>query len=124
MGVLAFFTGLLSLIHLPLNLKGRAEAHRSGLRQFSAVKTSAAHAMAKQGGASQKDYDNIKADYARAGQNSIEISEPEFLKQKQKHLRKVALSKALDKNPFANIMLMKVRLRFAHNRELLNGDIS
>jgi|GEM_PF-2562280 len=112
-GLLSIAVFVATLVQLRLDLKGKADAHRRAFEAQSEIKYAANDAEQHAG-----DADRLAAVYGKvalAAAVGVSIPEKEFLPQKALHLRKVEISKLLDKRPFASLALVRLRLWLRDN---------
>lgn len=108
-GALGTGVFFLTLIQIKTDWKGRSDAHKRTLDVYAEVKREAGYLLS----ASEYDRDACQRVFSRydmAASVGVPIPESEFLRQKQRHLVKVALSKALDARPGSSLMWLRVRL--------------
>ncbi|WP_124082253.1 hypothetical protein [Pigmentiphaga humi] len=108
-GVLGTSVFFLTLIQVKTDWKGRSDAHKRTLNVYTEVKREAGYILS----AGEYDRDACQRVFSRydmAVSVGVPIPESEFLRQKQRHLVKIALSKALDRRPAASLMWLRVRL--------------
>ncbi len=114
MGLLGFATFMLTLIQLKVDWMGRANAHRRTFELYAAVKREAGYILT----ASNRDESAIRrvlAQYDLAGAVGEAVSEADFLPQKRRHLRKIALSRHLDSHPSASLVMTKMKFWWKDN---------
>jgi len=110
LGTSVFF---LTLVQIKTDWKGRSDAHKRTLDVYAEVKREAGYLLS----AGEYDHDACQRVFSRydmAASVGVPIPEAEFLKQKQHHLMKIALSKALDGRPGASLMWLRARLWWLH----------
>jgi hypothetical protein len=113
-GLLAVGVFFLTIVQLKTDWKRRASAHKRALETYSEVKREAAYVIS----ASIHDpiaHRRIIDRYDMASVICITIPEREFVRQKRRHLVKVAISKHLDSHPLASIRLTQLRLWWRDN---------
>jgi hypothetical protein len=105
-GALSVGTFMLTLAQLKTNWKERADAHKRTHEIYAAVKREAGYLLA---GAVIDEAANrrVLANYDMASAVGVAIPESEFLRQKQRHLLKIAISKHLDSHPSASIFFTR-----------------
>lgn len=104
------------LVEAILNLGGKAEGHSRSLSAYQAVVREARILIDRGDGLDEQEFLRLKNLNEIAGSMSAPIPESRFLQLKQKHLKKVALSKLLDERPSAPIWLMKIQLLIRDSR--------
>jgi hypothetical protein len=112
LGTIAFF---LSLLQFKVDWKGRADCHNRSLEIYAEVKRLAGQLLGSESELNSKDCKDVLSRYHMAGVIGASIPEREFLKQKRRHLTKVAISKHLDTHPYASIFIFKVKLWLRDN---------
>lgn len=108
-GALGTGVFFLTLIQIKTDWKGRSDAHKRTLDVYAEVKREAGYLLS----AGEYNHDSCQRVFSRydmAASVGLPIPESEFLRQKQRHLVKVALSKALDDRPATSLMWLRVRL--------------
>jgi len=108
-GVLCTGVFFLTLIQIKTDWKGRSDAHKRTLDVYAEVKREAGYLLS----AGEYNHDSCQRVFSRydmAASVGVPIPESEFLRQKQRHLVKVALSKVLDDRPATSLMWLRVRL--------------
>ncbi len=107
LGALVFMMGLVDLVLRPADLAAR---HRVASNSYAEVKIRAKQLA--EGGVSQDELAALTLAYSEIPKLSIGISSRKFAKSKQAHLQKVAMSRLLDRFPFANLFVVTIFLRF------------
>jgi hypothetical protein len=108
-GALGTGVFFLTLIQIKTDWKGRSDAHKRTLDVYAEVKREAGYLLS----AGEYNHDSCQRVFSRydmAASVGVPIPESEFLRQKQRHLVKVALSKVLDDRPATSLMWLRVRL--------------
>lgn len=113
-GVLSVLTLFLAIAQLKTDWKGRSDAHRRSVAIYAEVKREAGYLLAC-GELEERACRRIFAQYDLASAVSIEIPERFFLREKQRHKLKVAVSRYIDSHPAASILLVRLRLRIRDN---------
>lgn len=108
-GILGTAVFFLTLVQIKTDWKGRSDAHKRTLDVYAEVKREAGYLL------STNDYhrdacQRVFSRYDMAASVGVPIPERQFLKQKQRHLMKVELSKALDHHPGAPLLWLRLRL--------------
>ncbi len=112
-GALGTGVFFLTLVQIKTDWKGRSDAHKRALDVYAEVKREAGYLLSA-GEYDRDAYQRVFSRYDMAASVGVPIPETEFLKQKQRHLVKVALSKALDGRPGASLMWLRARLWWQH----------
>jgi hypothetical protein len=112
-GLLAILVFGLSIMQLRADWKGRADAHAREFDGFAEVKRDAGLLLAAAPEITEQACRPIFARYGSAG--ATPIPESQFLRQKRRHLLKVAISKHLDRHPAASPVLTRFRFWFRDN---------
>ncbi len=118
LGIFAFF---LSLAQLVVNWKGRADAHKRSGDIYAEVKRECGYLLASQEALTAESCQRVLSRYDLATEVGTYLPETEFLVQKRNHLRKVEISKFLDKHPSASISLLKLKFWWRDNRARKGG---
>lgn len=108
-GALGTGVFFLTLIQIKTDWKGRSDAHKRTLDVYAEVKREAGYLLS----AGEHDRDACQRVFSRydmAASVGVPIPESEFLKQKQRHLVKIALSKALDSRAGTSLTWLRLRL--------------
>lgn len=108
-GVLGTGVFFLTLIQIKTDWKGRSDAHKRTLDIYAEVKREAGYLLSA-GGYNHDSCQRVFSRYDMAASVGVPIPESEFLRQKQRHLVKVTISKALDDRPATSLMWLQVRL--------------
>jgi hypothetical protein len=108
LGTLSIATFFLSIVQLKTDWKGRAESHDRTLGAYAAVKREAGYLLAA-GNTDEAALKRVIDRYDMASSICVPVPESEFLKQKRRHVTKVALSRHLDTHPSASLALTRVR---------------
>lgn len=112
-GLLAVFVFGLSIVQLRVDWKGRADAHARAFEGFAEVKRDAGFLIASAPEITEQACRPIFARYGSAGITLV--PETQFLRQKRRHLLKVAVSRHLDGHPAASPFLTRLRFWFRDN---------
>lgn len=116
LGLLAIFTFLLSILQVLVGWKGKADAHDRSLSMFAEVKRECGYILALDDSKpNERNLDRLLDRYDMANDVAVPIPEREFLKQKKKHLKKVEISRHLDKHPSASLSLFKLSIWWRDN---------
>lgn len=108
-GALGTGVFFLTLIQIKTDWKGRSDAHKRTLDVYIEVKREAAYLLSA--GEYERDAcQRVFSRYDMATSVGVPIPESEFLRQKQRHLVKIALSKALDGRPATSLIWLRLRL--------------
>lgn len=108
-GTLGTGVFFLTLVQMKTDWKGRSDAHKRTLDIYAEVKREAGYLLST----GEYEYDACQRVFSRydmAASVGVSIPESEFLRQKQQHLVKVALSKALDSRPNTSLMWLRANL--------------
>lgn len=108
-GLLSIATLFLAILQLKTDWKGRSDAHKRSLETYAEVKREAGYVLAKED-MTERDFIGVIERNNMASAVAIEIPEARFIRLKQKHLIKVAVSKFLDDNPGASLLILRLRL--------------
>ncbi len=108
-GALGTGVFFLTLIQIKTDWKGRSDAHKRTLDFYAEVKREAGYLLSA-GEYSHDSCQRVFSRYDMAASVGVPIPESEFLRQKQRHLVKVALSKVLDDRPATSLMWLRLQL--------------
>lgn len=111
-GLLAILVFAFSVVQLIVNWKGKADAHERSFRLYAEAKSNCTELLETNGPISREAFNRVRARYDMASDIGIHISDHRFLTLKQKHLKKVCISKDLDNAPFMSIRLVLFKLWF------------
>jgi hypothetical protein len=121
-GILGTFTFLLSIVQLRVDWKRQSDAHRRTCDLYAEVKRECSHMLASGAEISGEDSRRVLARYGIATDVGTAMPEREFLRQKKKHVQKVAISRHLDTHPGASIILFRVGMWFRDNLRRSNRN--
>lgn len=113
LGVFALITFFLSLVIYRVDWKSRSELHRRAAEAYSNIKLECQELLVTFDAATDAEIQKLLVRYKDLGQICIAVPESSFLRLKKKHKMKVALSKYLDDNPGAGLLLLKLKIWFA-----------
>jgi len=114
LGALVFMMGLVELLLRPADLAAR---HRVASNSYVEVKIRAKQLA--ETAVSQDELAALTLAYTEIPKLSIGIGSRMFAKSKQAHLQKVALSRLLDRFPFASLFVVAICLRFRQTRRFI-----
>ncbi len=112
-GLLSIFTFALSLIQLQVNWKGRAQLYQQASSSLSAFVKEHRDVAST---ISDQQADAALARYSALTDGLEPIPESQFLALKKRHRLKVEVSRLLDEQPGANLMLVRLHLALRDNR--------
>jgi hypothetical protein len=118
LGVFAFF---LSIVQLRVDWKGRSDAHKRSFDLYWEVKNQCRFLLAGGGPLKHEACQHALTMFELASDVGCQIPENEFLKQKRNHLRKVAMSRHLDRHPATSLTLLRIKMWWASNIKPPNG---
>ncbi len=116
-GVIVFF---LTLIQFKVDWGGKAEAHARSFGMYAEVKREAGYLLAASADIPAREFQRLAARYDMASDVGTGVPEKNFLQLKRRHLMKVRISKLLDQNPGAGILLTKLKMILSDNFSLPN----
>src|ERR1700691_3037809 len=108
-GFLGIFTFFLSIVQLRVDWKGRSDAHQRSFDLYSEVKRECGYLLASQETLTADNCQRVLSRYDLATEVGTALPEGDFLRQKQRHLEKIAISRHLDTHPFASLLLLRLR---------------
>jgi len=125
LGVFALVTFFISLVIFRVDWKSRSELHKYAAEMYSNIKLESQEILATFESASDVDIQRLLIRYKYLGQICVAIPDSSFLRLKNKHKTKVAISKYLDDNPGASLWVLRLRILFsgifkASSTDLLN----
>jgi len=112
-GLFAVVVFGLSIVQLRVDWKGQANAHARAFDGYAEVKGDARFLLASAQEITEQACQPIFARYRAAGVTPI--PESQFLRQKRRHLLKVAVSRHLDTHPAASPLLTRLRFWYRDN---------
>ena len=107
-GSLAVATFFLTLVQFKTDWKGRSDSHKRTSEIYAEVKREAGYVLASTP-INDPAARRVFARYDLASAVGVAVPENEFLRQKRKHLIKVALSKYISRHPNASLFITRVR---------------
>lgn len=121
-GLLGVGTFFLSILQLRVDWKGRSDAHKRSFDLYAEVKNECRYLMSSEGILTRDMCQRALTKFELASDVGSQIPEKEFLKQKRRHLLKVAISRHLDSNPAASLLMLRVKLWWASNVKSKKGE--
>lgn len=120
-GFLGIFTFFLSIAQLRVDWKGKADAHNRSFDLYSEVKRECGYLLATHEPLTPSSCQRVLARYDLATEVGTHLPEKQFLVQKRNHLRKIELSKHLDKHPSTSIILRRMKFWWRDNFMIRDG---
>ncbi len=114
LGVFALLTFFISLVIYRVDWKSKSELHKYAAELYSNIKLECQEILATFEIAFDIDIQRLLIRYKYLGQICAAIPESSFLRLKNKHKTKVAISKYLDDNPGVCLWLFKLKLWFVN----------
>lgn len=114
-GLLGIFCFFLSIVQLRVDWKGRSDAHRRTCNLYAEVKRECGYLLASEEQITEEKSRRVLARYDMATDVGVSLPEREFLRQKKRHLQKIAISKHLDTHPGASLMLVRIKMWWDDN---------
>lgn len=99
LGVVAAIAFLASLTSLRADWKGKSERHQSATKRLSDVLSTFRQSLKEDGTWNNEQENDLHMIYINGMNDIVDIPTNKFNRLKSRHLRKVELSKMLDKNP-------------------------
>jgi len=115
LGTFALISFFLSLVIFRVDWKSKADLHKCAAESYSNMKLDCQAMFAIFDDTGDSEIQKLIVRYNDLGRICIAIPEGSFLRLKQKHMLKVALSKYLDENPGASLFLLKIKMRWSGN---------
>jgi hypothetical protein len=112
-GVFALVTFFISLVIFRVDWKSKAELHKRSAEAYSHIKLECQELLITFNIASDTEIQKLLTRYRDLSEICVAVPEGSFLRLKNKHKLKVALSKYLDDNPGACLLLLKLKIWFA-----------
>jgi hypothetical protein len=109
-GLLSIGVSALSVLQLKVNWQERSESHGQAARVYTLVKRQCAYVLAQPGLLTRDTCAPLFREYDLAGQIAVLVPDSQFLRLKQRHLKKVAISKLIDQYPGAAPWLLSLKL--------------
>ncbi len=113
LGVFALITFFISLVIYRVDWKSKSELHKHAAETYSNIKLECQELLSTFETASDIDIQRLLIRYKYLGQICVAIPDSSFLRLKNKHKTKVAISKYLDDNPGASLWVLRLRILFA-----------
>lgn len=114
-GLLGVFTLFLSIVQLRVDWKGASERHQRAADMHSKVKKECRRLLESGAPLTRESCQTVLTQYDISSDLGPPIPERQFLKQKGKHLRKVAISRYLDSHPGEPLLLIRSRMWWRGN---------
>ncbi len=114
LGVFALITFFISLVIYRVDWKSKSELHKHAAETYSNIKLECQELLSTFETASDIDIQRLFIRYRYLGQICVAIPDSSFLRLKNKHKMKVAISKYLDYNPGTSLWLLKMRIWFVN----------
>jgi hypothetical protein len=115
LGVFALLTFFLSLVIFRVDWKSKSELHKHAAEVYSNIKLECQEILSNFEIASELDIQRLFIRYRYLGQICVAVPDNSFLRLKNKHKTKVAISKYLDNNLGTCLCLLKIRIWFISN---------
>lgn len=109
-GITSIFTFLGVLLLTEWGFQGKAVEHREAVRFYFRIVNKIRQWLDNAIEITPEMIEEIRSEYSQT-QSIPKIPDSQFLKLKQWHLRKVAMSRELDKNPFLSIQEVSKRMQ-------------
>lgn len=122
LGVFALITFFLSLVIFRVDWKSKSDLHNCAAEAYAWMKLECQELLATFNSATDIEIQKLLVRYRDLGQICVAIPEASFLRLKKKHKIKVALSKYLDDNPGACLLLLKLRIWFSDTFKSSSSD--
>jgi hypothetical protein len=109
-GLLSISVTALSVLQLKVNWQERSESHGQAARVYTLVKRQCTYLLANPGVLTREACAGLFQEYDLAGQIAVLVPDGAFLRLKQQHLKKVAISRVLDRRPGTAPWIVGVKL--------------
>lgn len=113
---------IVSLAEWRVDWKGLADRHGEAFREFSLIKGELTRAIANGASAIDDDVRRINERYDYIGNKMEPIPSHQFLALKQKHARKVYVSRLLDKWPFLSSRILLICLQIRQSKKAIRHE--
>jgi len=120
-GVLGILTFFLTVLQMKADWNGKSDAHRLSLSMYAEIKRECGYILAPEQELTKEQFQRVFDRYNMVTKIAREVPEGQFLRQKQRHKIKVAISRHLDTHPAASILLTRFRLWYRDNFESRRG---
>jgi hypothetical protein len=110
LGLASILAFLASLVGLRVDWKGRAANHREAALRLSAILAEFRNYRLADGTWAQSKIDDLRSSYWEVMNNIATIPEKHFLKLKAIHIRKMEISRMLDRSPGCPIVFLRLVL--------------
>jgi hypothetical protein len=114
-GLLGVMVLFLSILQLRVDWKGRSDAHKRSFDLYVEVKNECRYLLSSGQTLTRENCQRALTMFELSSDVGCQIPEKEFLKQKRKHLQKVAMSRYLDAHPSASLLLLRLRMWWTSN---------
>jgi hypothetical protein len=114
-GALAIGVFGLSIVQILVNWKGLSDAHSRSCKIYAEAKSNCIEILNGTTAVSKEDFNRVRARYDLASDMGLKIPDSRFLKLKQKHLKKVLISKLLDEKPALSFAMIYIKLWLKDN---------
>lgn len=114
-GLASIFTFGAGLLLSQWDLASKAADHRTAVRHYFAVLNQARSLLRSDADITQETVEELRSQYQQT-EALPKIPDADFLRLKQKHLRKVAISRELDKSAHLSLREIRKRLRETETR--------
>jgi hypothetical protein len=124
-GLISTFAFFLTIVQMRADWPGKSNAHHKSFQMYAEVKQGCRQLLSGCQNITPKDCQTILTQYGMATKIGTDIPDSDFLKQKQRHRIKVAISRHLDSHPGASILFTKIKIFFRDNfgsGETNNGE--
>jgi hypothetical protein len=102
--------------------KDRSSKHGDARKEYSSIKLELSSALTDSEFPNPGECERMAARYEAVGARVIPIPDQEFLRLKQSHLRKVYISRLLDRYPFAPRWLIRIKAHYQHLRKVIGHE--
>lgn len=110
-GVIAIVTVFASVVTWRVNWKGRADAHDRAAYAYSKIMFRIRDINSD---TDLREIERVLMQYEEIGMSTISVPDSKFLSLKSRYLKKVQLSRMLDRTPGAFLPLVSLRLKLRH----------
>lgn len=126
MSVLSLLAFFLSVVQFKNDWKGRAAAHHRAFREYAAIKSSCRAITSGVHAVTSAEHQRIRDRYDAVTDVGTHIPDSMFIKGKARHIRKIYVSKYLDRHPGARPLIVHIKLFLHHNfkMDLLGEDVN
>jgi hypothetical protein len=116
------FVFVLSVAAWRVDWKRTASRHGGGRKEYAVIKSALRQAIANPSGVGDREAEGLLRDYNDVGIRVVAIPDRLFIALKHAHLRKVYVSRLLDRHPYAVRWVIEVQAYYRHSKNALDHE--